>query len=101
VVNLGAIKSNFVSYKNKFNKKYGYGKNDSHSLSEIAKLSNIKLFALQRIYNKGVGAYRTNPQSVRPSVKSKEQWAMARVYSAIMGGKAAIVDKNELKAGKR
>jgi len=76
MVNLGAIKSNFVSYKNKFNKKYGYGKNDSHSLSEIAKLSNIKLFALQRIYNKGVGAYRTNPQSVSPSVKSKNngQW---------------------------
>jgi len=101
MVTLGAIKQNFVSYKNKFNKKYGYEKNYSHSLSHIAKLTNIKLSALQKIYNKGIGAYKTNPQSVRPNVKSKEQWAMARVYSAIMGGKAAIVDRNELKAGRR
>jgi hypothetical protein len=34
---------------------------------------------------------------VRPTVKSKEQWAMARVYSAVMGGKAAKIDSNELK----
>jgi hypothetical protein len=33
-------------------------------------------------------------------VKSKEQWAMARVYSAVMGGKAAKVDKHELAEGK-
>jgi hypothetical protein len=52
---------------------------------------------LQKIYNKGIGAYKTNPESVRPNVKSKEQWAMARVYSAVMGGKASKVDSNELK----
>jgi hypothetical protein len=33
---------------------------------------------------------------VRPSVKSPEQWAMARIYSAVMGGKAARVDANQL-----
>jgi DNA-directed RNA polymerase subunit RPC12/RpoP len=52
---------------------------------------------LQQIYNKGIGAYKTNPQSVRPNVTSKEQWAMARVYSAVMGGKASRIDENELK----
>lgn len=46
-----------------------------------------------KIYNKGIGAYKTNPSSVRPNVKSKEQWAQARVYSAVMGGKASKVDK--------
>ena len=35
------------------------------------------------------------------SVKSKEQWAYARVYSSVMGGKASKVDKNELKEGKK
>ena len=29
----------------------------------------------------GIGAYKTNPQSVRPSVSSADQWAMARVNS--------------------
>ena len=52
---------------------------------------------MQQIYNKGIGAYKTNPSSVRPNVKSKEQWAMARVYSSVMGGKASKIDFNELK----
>jgi hypothetical protein len=36
---------------------------------------------LRVVYNRGIGAYRTNPGSVRPTVKSKEQWALARVNS--------------------
>ena len=36
---------------------------------------------LEKVFNRGVGAYRTNPQSVRPSVNSANQWAMARVNS--------------------
>ena len=91
---------NVVTYKNKFNKKYGFDENESHSLEEISKITKIKLSSLQDIYNKGIGAYKTNPESVRPNVKSKEQWAMARVYSAVMGGKASQVDKNELIEGK-
>jgi len=34
---------------------------------------------LQKVYDRGIGAYNTNPSSVRPNVSSKEQWAMARV----------------------
>ncbi len=90
-----------ITYKNKFNKKYGFDSDESHSLAEIAKLTKLKLSALQDIYDKGIGAYKTNPQSVRPNVKSKEQWAMARVYSAVMGGKAAKVDANELERGRK
>jgi hypothetical protein len=86
-----------VTYRQKYNKKYGYNQNESHDLNEIAKDTGVSKKGLQQIYNKGIGAYKTNPQSVRPNVKSKEQWAKARVYSAVMGGKAARIDANELK----
>lgn len=89
------------TYKNKFNKRYKQPKDKSNSLADIARLTGIKRSALQKIYNKGVGAYKTNPSSVRPNVKSKEQWAMARVYSSVMGGKAAKVDAKELKEGRK
>lgn len=85
-----------ITYKNKFNIKYGLPKDTSHSLKDIAKLTKYKLSGLQIIYNKGIGAYKTNPSSVRPSVKSSEQWAMARVYSAVMGGKTARIDAEHL-----
>lgn len=90
-----------LTYKQKFNRKYKQPKDQSNSLADIARLSGIKRASLQKIYNKGVGAYKTNPSSVRPQVKSKEQWAMARVYSAVMGGKAAAVDKKELAEGRK
>jgi len=85
-----------ATYKDKYNKKYKFKKGTSHSLNDISKTTGYKKSGLQTIYNKGVGAYKTNPQSVRPSVKSKEQWAMARVYSAVMGGKAQKIDKAHL-----
>jgi hypothetical protein len=85
-----------VTYKNKFNKRYGFTKDQAHSLKEISKITGYKLSGLQTIFNKGVGAFRTNRSAVRPNVKSPDQWAIARVYSAVMGGKAAVVDKNHL-----
>ena len=86
-----------VTYKDKFNKKYGFEKGDPHSISEIAKITGYKLSGLKTIFNKGIGAFKTNPASVRPSVKSPEQWAYARIYSAVMGGKAAAIDASHLK----
>ena len=38
---------------------------------------------LAKVFVRGVGAYHTNPGSVRPSVNSAEQWAFARVNSFI------------------
>jgi len=90
----------YFSYKNKYNKEYGYEKEQSHNLKQISKDTGVSMKGLQQIYNKGIGAYKTNPSSVRPSVKSKEQWAMARVYSSVMGGKASKIDANELKMAK-
>ena len=86
-----------ATWKEKYNKKYDYPKSESHSLSDISKDTGVSKKGLQQIYNKGIGAYKTNPQSVRPNVTSKEQWAMARVYSSVMGGKASKVDAKELK----
>ena len=39
------------------------------------------LATLEKVFDRGVGAYKTNPQSVRPTVTSPEQWAYARVNS--------------------
>jgi len=84
------------TFKHRFNRKYGFPKDTPHSLTEISKLTGYKLSGLQTIFNKGVGAFRTNPASVRPSVKSPEQWGQARIYSAVMGGQAARIDAAHL-----
>jgi hypothetical protein len=85
-----------LTFKNKFNRKYGFDKDESHSLKDIAKITGFKLRGLQMIFNKGVGAYKTNPESVRASVVSPEQWAFARVYSAVMKGPTYKFDKELL-----
>lgn len=89
-----------MSNKEKFNKKYGFPANKSHSLNDLAKISGIKKSILQEVYNRGTGAWKTNVSSVRlkkdfsknPNVKkyprsarlTKEQWSFARVYSFLM-----------------
>ena len=85
-----------LTYKQKFNKKYGFEPNASHSLTEIARLTGFKLSGLKKILEKGEGAYYSNPSSVRPSVKNATAWGYSRVYSAIGGGKAAKIDKDLL-----
>lgn len=85
-----------LTYKNKFNQKYGFKKDEPHSLKEISKITGYKLSGLQTIFDKGIGAYKTNPTSVRPNVVSAEQWAFARVYSAVMGGRTAKIDETHL-----
>ncbi len=86
------------TFKQKFNKKHKQPLTKANTLAEISKLSGITKASLQKIYNRGIGAYKTNPQSVRPNVKSKEQWAMARVYASISkGSKANKIDKDLIK----
>ncbi len=84
------------TYREKFNKKYGFKKDASHSIAEISRLTGYKVSGLRTIKKKGQGAFRSNPQSVRPQVKSASQWGVARIYSAVMGGKAAKVDAKHL-----
>ena len=86
-----------LSYKQKFNRKYGFKKDESHSLAEIAKLSGYKLAGIKTIYEKGVGAFYSNPESVRKSVKSPEQWGYGRVYASVNPeSKAYKIDKVHL-----
>lgn len=85
------------TYKQKFNMKYGQPKDQSNSLRKIAQLSGFREGGLRKIREKGEAAYFNNPSSVRPHVKNPTQWGIARVYSAVMGGKAAQVDKDLLK----
>jgi hypothetical protein len=86
----------------------------SYSLAKLAKVSGIPKAILQEVYNRGIGAYKTQPSSVRlkgsfvknvaaPMSKklSKEQWAYARVYSFIDGNPKHDNDlrRNEAKVG--
>ena len=82
-----------VTNKDKYNKKYKFKKDTSHSLNDIAKTTGIKKSILQEVYNRGTGAWKTNQASVRnvKGVKggkgkkmSKEAWSTARVYSFVM-----------------
>ena len=72
--------------------------NKKHSLLALARASGTPKSILQEVYNRGIGAYSTNPTSVRmkgtfkkgvaapmSQKLSKEQWAMARVYSFLDG----------------
>tara|TARA_R110002012_G_scaffold212748_1_gene383841 strand:+ start:528 stop:782 length:255 start_codon:yes stop_codon:yes gene_type:complete len=81
----------------KFNKKHGQPLNKSNSLNEIAKLSGYKKAGLKKIIEKGEGAFYSNPSSVRPNITNATAWGYSRLYSAVMGGKAAVIDKDLLK----
>ena len=54
---------------------------EEHNKEVDAAHKKATVSMLEKVYDRGVGAYKTNPSSVRPSVKSPEQWAMARVNS--------------------
>jgi len=88
-----------LTYKQKFNKRYGQPMNKPNSLQDISRLTGFKVSGLQKIYNKGTGAFKTAGPS-RPNM-TKEQWSMSRIYSAVMKGGAYKYDKDLLvKKGK-
>lgn len=86
---------------------------DTHlSLTALSKLMGVPTKGLQEVYNRGVGAWKSNPQSVRlkkdfsknPNLASfprsarltKEQWAFARVYSFLDKGKTYYTTDNDI-----
>jgi len=86
-----------LTYKNKFNLKYGFPKDESHSLEEISKLTGYKLSGLKIIQEKGEGAYYSNPQSVRSFIKSPIEWGRSRVYASVSpGSKSSKIDASHL-----
>ncbi len=85
------------TFKSKYNNKYGFPKNESHSVQDISKTTGIKKSILQDVYDRGIGAWKSNPTSVRsksgdkkdsgfPLSKrmTKERWAYGRVYGFVM-----------------
>ena len=66
----GAVKKGLQKKVDDHNEEYG---------DTATKRTNLR--TLTAVFERGVGAYRTNPSSVRPSVNSEEQWAYARVNS--------------------
>ena len=73
-------KSSTTALRNKldeWNEKYA----DKHG--------KVTMGMLRDVYDRGVGAYRTNPESVRPNVNSPERWAMARVHSFMSAARGA------------
>ena len=79
-----------VINSNAFKKKHDIPVSQSLSMKEIAKLSGMPIKALNEVYDKGMGAYYSNPGSVKPMVASPEQWAMGRVYSFVMRRKTTF-----------
>ena len=91
-----------MTFKDKYERKYGEGE---RSLDDIAKETKIKKSILQDVYDRGIGAWKTSPKSVRnkqgkkreggyPKSQrmSKEQWAMARVYGFVGRNRKQIAD---------
>ena len=76
-----------VTNKQKFNKKYKQPLKTANGKDDISRLTGIPMKILDDVYDRGVGAFKNNRAAVRPSVKSAEQWAMARVYAFVMKGK--------------
>tara|TARA_R100001369_G_scaffold78373_1_gene107999 strand:+ start:210 stop:485 length:276 start_codon:yes stop_codon:yes gene_type:complete len=85
------------TYKQQFNAKYKQPLSQPNSLKDISRLTGYQIKGLRIIFNKGKGAYKSNPQSVRPNVTSPEQWAYARVYASVNPkSKAYKIDKIHL-----
>ena len=73
-----------LTNKQKFNLKHGLPKNKSHSIKSISNLSGYTEGSLRKVLSKGRGAFYSAPQSVRPNVRSEEQWAYARVNAFLV-----------------
>jgi hypothetical protein len=54
---------------------------EDHNKSVSVSWKKTNLPTLEKVFNRGVGAYNTNPESVRPSVDNSDQWAFARCNS--------------------
>jgi len=90
------------TYKQQYNKKYGFKLSEGHTLKEISDKTGYTLQGLKTIYKKGMGAFNTNPQSVRKHIKTPEAWGMSRVYASINPkSKSYQIDKSHLKLKKK
>ena len=84
------------TYREKFNRYYGFKKGCSHTIPEIGRLTRYRVAGLKTVYNKGLLDYYNSPASAKSSAVAARHSAQARLYSAVMGGKAARIDAKHL-----
>jgi hypothetical protein len=92
---------NLASYKNKtskhvLNARKIYGVDKIIPGKELARATGCTLDALQKIVNKGEGAYYSSGS--RPN-QTPQSWGIARLASALTAGKSAAVDYSILESG--
>jgi hypothetical protein len=73
-----------------------YGVKNINPTKQLAKKTKCSLKSLKKIVNKGMGAYYSSGS--RPN-QTAQSWGLARLASAITGGKAAKIDYSILKKG--
>jgi hypothetical protein len=86
-----------LTNKEKYNAKYGFPKDTSHSKREISKTTGIPVRILDEIYDRAAAARRNNPESVRRASDGKKvggrslkgkmsanAWAFGRIYSFVL-----------------
>jgi DNA-binding Xre family transcriptional regulator len=94
-------RKNVSSFKSKpskhiINAKRIYNINKISPSRELAKKTGCSLQALNKIVKKGEGAYYSSGS--RPN-QTPQSWGLARLASAVTGGKASKVDFSILKEG--
>ena len=87
-----------MTHRTEYLTKIGKDPKESYSLEELSKFSGVPKSILQKVYNRGTGAWKSNPESVRllsgeknysasrAGKMTKEQWSIARVYSFLNKG---------------
>ena len=86
-----------ITNKDRYNTKYGFPKGTSHSKRDISKTTGIPMSILNQVYDRGLGARRSNPESVRRVSDGKKtgtntlkgkmpgnMWAFGRIFSFVM-----------------
>lgn len=84
------------THRSRWNVRHGFPPEASHSIGHVAKYAGLPIATLRKVYNRGIGAYTTNPTSVRlrgsyaknataplSARLGPQQWAMARVYAFV------------------
>jgi len=94
------------THKQQLMSKLGLPQESTFTIEELAELLDLPVEALQEVYNRGTGAWKSSLYSVRlkkdysknPNTKAyprsarlgKEEWSMARVYSFLNKSKGSF-----------
>jgi len=95
------IRDKLDSYKWKESKhvrkaKHMYNMNSFYPNNDLARKTRCNVNVLRKVMNKGMGAYYSSGS--RPN-QTPHSWGIARLASAVTGGKTALVDEKLLRVG--